>query len=110
MNTKYEALLFRISRYTGILFLPLLLIFFISGYGLVNTEKVYSLSGGLLDRGTAYTIHSNIAFPTLIVFILHSCLSIRTFLKRRYPGRNFDKLLAVSFTFLSVLMAYMAVG
>jgi hypothetical protein len=109
MDRNKDNLLSRLERYTGLLLLPTLLIFFISGYGIVNTGKLYPLSGGLLERGTAYEIHTNIALPTLILFITHSGLSVRSYLRRIYPRKNIDIPLTVCFALLFALLVYLGV-
>jgi hypothetical protein len=82
----------RIERGSAWLLIPLMLLQFLSGYAMLH----WRLFGGILNRPTAFRLHSILQPLTVAAFVIHGFPWVRrAFAKRRIVGRWFDRALAV---------------
>ena len=83
MTPKYLRWLKLISRVSAWALLVTVLIFIISGWGITQTETIYRLSFGLIDRRIANLIHRLMDIPLGIFFLSHIFANIRLMVKTR---------------------------
>ena len=61
----------------------------VTGYWVWKPREVGAIFGYLLERGEAYTLHVTILpLPLLLLFFLHTYLSLRYHLGLNRPGRR----------------------
>ena len=78
-----EYYLLKISRFCAWTLIVLILLYFVSGYGMTRTGLMYRLTFGLMDRGVALWIHDVLlTIPMAIAFLLHTLISVRSALIR----------------------------
>ena len=58
----------RIVRWT---LLALIILYFITGFGITEFRTVETITFGLLTKSLAFKIHNNLLIPFLILLILH---------------------------------------
>lgn len=65
------------------LFLTIVIILFIiTGYGIVNYHIVEQLTLGLLSKPISFQIHTNLIIPLIILLTLHIYFSLRKKIKK----------------------------
>lgn len=75
----------RMARISAWALLALVIVLLISGWGITQTGVIYRLSLGLIDRGTADSIHRASNIPLAFFFLAHVFINIRLNLsKTRY--------------------------
>lgn len=67
----------RISSASSWLLLVSMVVLLLSGWGITNTEVIYKISFGLIDRRLADTIHRASILPLVLFFLLHVLINIR---------------------------------
>jgi thiosulfate reductase cytochrome b subunit len=67
----------RISNISAWLLLASVALLVISGWGITQTEVIYKLSFGLIDRRLADAIHRASVLPLAFFFLLHVLINIR---------------------------------
>lgn len=67
----------RISRISAWLLLVNIVVLALSGWGITQTEIIYKLSFGLIDRRLADAIHRASILPLTFFFLLHILINIR---------------------------------
>ena len=72
-----RARLRRIASISSWLLLASTAILVVSGWGITQTEVVYNLSFGLIDRRLADAIHRGSVLPLAFFFLLHVLINIR---------------------------------
>ncbi len=75
----------RISRISAWALLISTVILVLSGWGITQTEIIYKLSFGLIDRRLADTIHRAFILPLTFFFLLHVLINIRLKITSRRP-------------------------
>lgn len=80
---KTDVYLRRIVRASAWLLLITIIMLLISGWGITRTEIIYKVSLGLIDRGTADSIHRAIQVPAVVFFTMHVLLNVRLNLPSR---------------------------
>lgn len=81
---KPDLYLRRIARASAWLLLITLIVLLISGWGITRTGIIYKASGGLIDRGTADSIHRAIQVPAALFFTTHVLINVRLNLTSRH--------------------------
>jgi len=66
----------RIARASSWLLLLSVVVLVVSGWGITQTSVIYHLTGGLIDRGKADSIHRAAVLPLSIFFLLHVLINI----------------------------------
>ena len=67
----------RISSISAWLLLASVIILLLSGWGITQTEIIYKISFGLIDRRLADSIHRATILPLVFFFLLHVLTNIR---------------------------------
>jgi len=81
-----------VERTAAWLLLPLLLLQFLSGYGMLH----WRLLGGLISRPTAFRLHGLVQPFTVAAVAIHGLTRVRRGLaRRRIAGRGLDAALAL---------------
>ncbi|MDD5264005.1 MAG: hypothetical protein PHU43_04120, partial [Candidatus Bipolaricaulis sp.] len=79
---RLERVLFLFDRFAAWGSAVVLVLYVVSGFGLTRAEHVASLTGGLLDRRSAFTLHNNLYIPFLVFFGFHTFMGLRRALIR----------------------------
>ncbi len=82
-NLRWLKLISRISAWV---LLVTVLIFIISGWGITQTDVIYRVSFGLIDRRTADLIHRAMDIPLGVFFLSHIFANIRLFIRTEKAG------------------------
>ncbi len=72
-----------ISRVSAWLLLATIAVLVFSGWGITQTEVIYKISFGLIDRGTADIIHRATNIPLAVFFLSHVTANIRAMVKTK---------------------------
>jgi cytochrome b subunit of formate dehydrogenase len=72
-----KAWLKRITSISSWLLLASIAVLVVSGWGITQTEVIYNLSFGLIDRRLADAIHRASVLPLAFFFLLHVLINIR---------------------------------
>jgi thiosulfate reductase cytochrome b subunit len=109
MEKKWDRYLIRFNRLLVWVTLVLLIAFVIFGYGILNPKVVGELTGGLLTRGVSLQLHIALAFPLLILLLIHILIGARTALTRWgvKQGELLDAFLILLGVFVVTLLAVM---
>jgi hypothetical protein len=83
----FEVLLRKLGRFCAWALIVLILLYFVSGYGITKSGMIYRLTGGLMDRGAALWLHNILTLPMAFAFLCHTLISIR-FAMIRWNVRN----------------------
>jgi len=75
----------RISRISAWLLLATVVVLILSGWGITQTEIIYKITFGLIDRRTADAIHRATNIPLAIFFLSHVFANIRLLVSARKP-------------------------
>jgi cytochrome b subunit of formate dehydrogenase len=75
----------RISRISAWALLASVVVLVLSGWGITQTEVIYKLSFGLIDRRLADAIHRASILPLTFFFLLHILINIRLKITSRRP-------------------------
>lgn len=67
----------RISSISSWLLLASVAVLLLSGWGITQTEIIYNISFGLIDRRLADSIHRATVLPLAFFFLLHVLINIR---------------------------------
>jgi hypothetical protein len=67
----------RLSNISAWLLLASVAVLVVSGWGITQTEIIYKLSFGLIDRRLADAIHRGSVLPLAFFFLLHVLINIR---------------------------------
>ena len=101
---KADLYLRRIARASAWLMLITIIVLLVSGWGITRTEIIYKASRGLIDRGTADSIHHAIQVPAAVFFTTHLLINVRLNL----PSRSARK--AWLFTIVLAIIGVCVVG
>ena len=85
---RSDVWLKRVARASAWLLLLTIIILLISGWGITHSEIIYKASFGLIDRGTADSIHRAIQIPAALFFTTHVLLNVRLNLSSRYKRKS----------------------
>lgn len=80
-----EKWLKRISRISAWALLVNIVVLALSGWGITQTEVIYKISFGLIDRRLADAIHRASILPLTFFFLLHILINIRLKITSRRP-------------------------
>lgn len=80
-----KARLKRIASISSWLLLASVAVLVLSGWGITQTEIIYKLSFGLIDRRLADAIHRGSVVPLVLFFLLHVLINIRLKIISRRP-------------------------
>jgi succinate dehydrogenase/fumarate reductase cytochrome b subunit len=75
----------RLSSISAWLLLASVVILLISGWGITQTEVIYKISFGLIDRRLADSIHRATILPLVFFFLLHVLTNIRLKITSKNP-------------------------
>jgi hypothetical protein len=67
----------RLARASAWALLAGIIVLMVSGWGITQTGVIYRLTGGLVDRRLADTIHRDTVAPLTFVFLAHVLFNIR---------------------------------
>lgn len=67
----------KVSRFCAWALIVLMLLYFVSGYGITKSGLIYKATGGLMDRGAALRMHTYLTIPMVAAFLLHTLISMR---------------------------------
>jgi cytochrome b subunit of formate dehydrogenase len=76
-NNKSDPWLRKLARGSAWTILVGIIVLLVSGWGITQTGVIYRLTGGLVDRRLADTIHRGTIAPLTFFFLLHVLLNIR---------------------------------
>ena len=96
----------RVSRWSGWLLGPLMLVQFLSGYGVLHPR----IFAGIIGKATAFKLHGAIQPATAAAVVLHGLPVLRRTLQRRgVGGLVVDRLLVLTGAGLIAFAVYLAV-
>lgn len=75
--SKETIWLRRLARVSAWVLLAGVIILIVSGWGITQTGVIYSLTGGLVDRRLADTIHRATNMPLAFFFLSHVLINIK---------------------------------
>jgi hypothetical protein len=79
---RLERVLSFVDRFAAWGSAAILVLYVVSGFGLTRAEHVSNLTGGVISRGFAFTLHSNLYIPLLVFFGFHTFMGLRRALIR----------------------------
>lgn len=74
----------KLARLSSWLLLVSVAVLVFSGWGITQTGVIYDITGGLIDRATANTIHRVTVLPLSIFFLMHVFINIGLGITSRY--------------------------
>jgi len=104
---RLERVLSFVDRFAAWGSAAILVLYVVSGFGLTRAEHVGSLTGGLLNRRSAFTLHNNLYIPLLVFFGFHTFMGLRRALIRTTRQKSLAGWVAVGVG--AVVVAYLAV-
>lgn len=109
MHKTHNYYILKFDRTITWILLALLIIFVITGYGIVNPQLINELTGGILTRSLSLYLHATLDVPLLVLLMLHVLIQLRFTLIR---WRVKDGILLNSFivmlgTFSTILILLM---
>ena len=78
----------RISRISAWALLVTVVVLVISGWGITQTGVIYKITFGLIDRGTADSIHRETNVPLAVFFLAHVMINIKLMISRSRPFQD----------------------
>ncbi len=66
-----------IARISAWLLLLAIAVSVFSGWGITRTGVIYTVSFGLIDRGTANAIHRGTQIPMVAIFLIHVLVNVK---------------------------------
>ncbi|OGN96077.1 MAG: hypothetical protein A2Y89_04605 [Chloroflexi bacterium RBG_13_51_18] len=75
----------RLSRISAWALLACVVLLVFSGWGITHAGIIYNITFGLVDKGTANTIHNATVLPLAFFFLLHVLINIKFFFSGRRP-------------------------
>jgi len=85
---RAERAFAKLDRYAAWLSAVLLLLFFVSGFGMTKPALVNQLTGGLITWRVAYDLHNLLHIPLMVTFTVHTFTGVRRALLRRTKQRR----------------------
>lgn len=85
---RVERVFAKVDRYAAWLSAVLLLLFFVSGFGMTKPALVNRLTGGLITWRVAYDLHNLLHIPLMVTFTVHTFTGVRRALLRRTKQRR----------------------
>jgi len=85
---RAERAFAKLDRYAAWLSAVLLLLFFVSGFGMTKPALVNQLTGGLITWRVAYDLHNLLHIPLMVTFTVHTFTGVRRALLRRTKRRR----------------------
>lgn len=85
---RAERAFAKLDRYSAWLSAVLLLLFFVSGFGMTKPALVSQLTGGLITWRVAYDLHNLLHIPLMVTFTVHTFTGVRRALLRRTKQRR----------------------
>ncbi|MBN2454112.1 hypothetical protein JXB11_01050 [Candidatus Woesearchaeota archaeon] len=80
-----------IRKIAAYLALITIILYIITGYGIVKYQLVGKLTFGLLDKATSFKIHENLIIPFIVFILVHLLFSCDLFRWLRKNGRKVEK-------------------
>ncbi len=98
-----------VSRISAWLLLATVAVLVFSGWGITQTDVIYRITFGLMDRGTANAIHRATNIPLAVFFLSHVMANIRGMVntKKKPVVWTTDILLTLAGTALLVIFILM---
>ncbi|MBW2967268.1 hypothetical protein KY362_02165 [Candidatus Woesearchaeota archaeon] len=93
-----ERYLIKFGRGCAWALVVMIILYFVSGFGLLKSGMIYNLTGGLLDRGRSLWIHEILTIPMAFAAICHTLIAIR-FAMIRWKVKNMK---AVDYSFIAL--------
>jgi len=84
----------------------ILVLYVASGVGLTRAEHVGNLTGGVMNRGFAFTLHNNLYIPLLVFLGFHTFMGLRRALIRTTRQKSLAGWVAVGAG--AVVVGYLA--
>lgn len=104
---RLERVLSVFDRFTAWGSTAILVLYVVSGFCLTRAEHVTSLTGGVVNRGFAFTLHNNLYIPLLAFFGFHAFMGLRRALIRTTRRKPLAGWIAVGAG--AVVVGYLAV-
>ncbi|MDD5646844.1 MAG: hypothetical protein PHW86_06710 [Candidatus Bipolaricaulis sp.] len=104
---RLERVLAVLDRFAAWGSAAILVLYVVSGFGLTRVEHVASMTGGVLNRSFAFTLHNNLYIPLLIFFGFHTLMGLRRALIRTTRRKPLAGWIAVGAG--AVVVGYLAV-
>jgi hypothetical protein len=97
------------ARITAWILLFTIIISVLSGWGITRTEIIFNLSGGLVDRGMANSIHRLLQTPMAVVFLIHVLINLRLTIFPQYlhSDRIANALIAIAGVVIMAMVLFM---
>jgi hypothetical protein len=107
--SKRDALLKRAAQASAWALLAAVIVAIVSGWGITQTDVIYRLTFGLIDRGLADAIHRAANVPLALFFLSHVFINIKLAISRRSPSKGLltAAILGVVGAALLAIMIYM---
>jgi hypothetical protein len=86
--SKRDAGLKWIARASAWALLAVVLVEVFSGWGITQTDVIYRVTFGVIDRGLADAIHRAINVPLAFFFLSHVLINIKLLQSRRSPSKG----------------------
>jgi len=77
MPKTHNYYMLKFDRLLTWILLALLIIFVITGYGIVNPQLINELTGGILTRSLSLYLHTTLDMPLLVLLMLHVLIQLR---------------------------------
>jgi thiosulfate reductase cytochrome b subunit len=74
----------KIARASSWLLLVSVMVLVLSGWGITQTSVIYKITGGLINRGIANSIHRAAVLPLSFFFLVHVLINIGLSIKSRH--------------------------
>jgi cytochrome b subunit of formate dehydrogenase len=94
--------LIRFGRFCAWALVVMVILYFISGFGIINPRMIESFTFGLLGRGAAFRLHEWLTLPMAFAFLCHALIAMR-FAMIRWKVKNM-KLVDYSLITLGVVL------
>jgi hypothetical protein len=86
-NNRVDLWLKKTARASAWTLLAVVVVLIVSGWGITQTGVIHSLTGGLIDRRLADTIHRSANAPLVFFFLAHVLINIKLRLSIKNPAR-----------------------
>jgi hypothetical protein len=84
---NYELFLIKFGRLNAWLLIVFVILYFISGFGMIKSGMIYNITGGIFTRGVSLRIHEYLTLPMAFSFLCHTLIAIR-FAMIRWKVKN----------------------
>jgi len=107
--SKRDALLKRAAQASAWALLAAVIVAIVSGWGITQTDVIYRLTFGLIDRGLADAIHRAANVPLALFFLSHVFINTKLAISRKSPSKGLltGCILGVVGAALLAIMIYM---